>query len=338
MNKMLDVSILKDDDLKYNDDIAYIEGDDIYAETKDISPITYSSEQDYRNFVVNKLGTSEYSPELELDTCPLSVNNQQDCQSISESAYFEIKKDFLNQFKNVIINENDEITEQNFNKLKDYFYDGMIYYAITDTLVIPQTIYHYLNDETTINVKITVYNYAKRIKDYEIFKNFGKTVQNTLHFEYIPEICTFSKLKETKFGIFKALEDKYFDYNYLYINLPKEFYTNHIVDNKFLIYNTEESIYYGHSCANQTKLNVLAKDVAKNGLKKVIQFKLLKDGSLLPLFSNKRLLIAKYLGLPSIPACIISEPFASYDFSYYIKPEVNKEKLNEFLKPYFMIP
>lgn len=34
MNKMLDVSILKDDDLKYNDDIAYIEGDDIYAETK----------------------------------------------------------------------------------------------------------------------------------------------------------------------------------------------------------------------------------------------------------------------------------------------------------------
>lgn len=338
MSKMLDVSILKDEDLKYNDDIAYVEGDDIYAETKDISPITYSSEQDYRNFVVSKLGTSEYSPELELDTCPLNVNNQQDCQSISESAYFEIKKDFLDQFENVIINENDEITEQNFDKLKNYFYDGVIYYAVNDTLVIPQAIYHYLNDETPINVKITVYNYAKRIKDYEVFKNFGKTVQNTLHFEYIPEICTFSKLKETKFGIFKALEDKYFDYNYLYINLPKEFYTNHIVDNKFLIYNTEENIYYGHSCANQTKLNVLAKDVAKNGLKKVIQFKLLKDGSLLPLFSNKRLLIAKYLGLPSIPACIISEPFTGYEFSHYIKPEVNKEKLNEFLKPYFMIP
>ena len=41
-------------------------------------------------------------------------------------------------------------------------------------------------------------------------KILEKTVQNTLHFEYIPEICTFSKLKETKFGIFKALEDKYF--------------------------------------------------------------------------------------------------------------------------------
>lgn len=339
MPKMLDVSILEDDKVKYNDDIEYVEGDDIYATTKDISPMSYNAESNYTSYIIDKLGKSDYyAPKLVYEDIDLNVDDMSSIASQVSHIYVNFNKEVLSDFKNIDLNVDDEDTEEMREYLKDMDYDGITYFAQNDVISIPQSIYNYIINGNEINAKVSVYNIDKAIVNHDIFKNVKSIEIPKLNFSYIPNKIKYAKIEKSSGGTVFAPKDlSLSDRTYIYVDLPKDVYDKCIIDTRSLVYDIEKEYFCGHSNSNQTKMNVLCKDIATNGLSKVIQFKLLDDGYLVPYFSNKRFIISKYLGLPTIPACIIYDMNTYQTFTAYKYQQIDKKILNDLLKPYIIL-
>lgn len=246
---------------------------------------------------------------------------------------FRLTKEFLEFNKpNIMWNNSDASTSTNAVILSQDCYDGVKYFAKTDTLSVPLSIKLYLNSHTYIDVKCAVYNYPDRkIERPEFSTCKDKVDKPSLNFKFIPEEVSYSKF-----------EDNYYEFNQkdgtalFYTNLPVEYYSKCIIDNEFLAYNVNEGYYVGHSNSCEAKMNHLCYDIAKNGLQKPIQFFILKDGTLCPAWSNKRVLTALYLQLPTIPAVIISNPNVIDSRTIYKDSEDCRELMNKYLSPYFI--
>lgn len=340
--KMLDVSVLEDDKIRYNDDIAYVEGDDLYSTSPEEVPIDYTNSKDYSNYVVYQLGTQTYCPSMKYEDIDYTPGDLKYLTSMVECQQITLTKENLKDFDKVQITDYDPINDEMFEFLKNERYDGVCYYAETDTLIIPSTIQHYLERDGEVSVLITLYNMNNAIKKHSLFTERDYPTIPNLQFSYIPQTIKYSKLNiEMINGQIPApkssKEDLYFDFNYIYTNLPREYFKYIAIDSRALAYDINEEIFYGHSNSNQTKMNALCKDIAMNGFKSPIQLKLLSDGTLVSYFSNKRLLAGLYLNCPTLPVCIIYEPYINNRDIYHYLPTPNIEEMNKILYPYIIL-
>lgn len=337
--KALPISILEDKNLRYNPSISYEEGDDIYAEPKDWTVETYSNQINYLKYLVRKLALDLDNLDFSYKKINIAKNDLLDWCSKSEYLSITLKYEDLKQFKNINITEYEPITEEALNELLSRQECGLNYYGNKDTLQLPQVIKHFLQIRGELDVTILLFNMDlcenippclnKCKKDFEIPK---------LEFKYLPEKAIWSILKKEYYTLIPPPEKEgYFEHYALYTNLPKELYRNIIIENKILHYNITNKAFIGHVELNQTNLNFCCKDMAENLPREVIVLKLTNDGHFVCRLSYKQLLSSLYIGYPSIPVCIIVDPFTLYDFFIFKKKDIDLEKTKEFLKPYFLL-
>lgn len=322
--QMLKPSIELFESFPYNDDIEYLITDNL----------EYHSDIPYPNVEENKQVEELAQRELDMEYETIDFKQPGDLSHFSgvvEEVFIDFDSEVLENFENVFKDISDP--DLSVQSLKNLSYDGIRYYCKTDTLVVPSVLLDYVNSNRVINkCKISVYNYKyckQEIKD--LIK--CKTIEEPkLEFQFIPKEIKYAKIKEPVYT-----EDLENNVRALYMNLPREYYRKICLDNETLAYNINKECFIGHSNCNQTKLNHLCYDVAKNGFKKVIQLRLLEDGKLVPYFSNKRVLIAEYLDLPTIPVVIISNAFSySPDRILYYDSGIVRDLANKYLAPHFI--
>ena len=310
MIQMLTSEILKQN-IKYNDDIEYVAGDYIYAPTKDVCH-SELCDDDYIGYAVDYF--ANHCPPLCFQNSLYQKSNLK--YLTSNVNHIRIDLDFLilDDFKNIIINTFDKSFD--LTKICNDRYDGINYYAPTDTLEIPKIIKDRIDLGECINVNMAIYNIDKAIVNHSIFNNLEQSSVPNLNFDYISKNIKYSFFEKEYKTELKIKNQPTFYCQYQ--NLLNSDYKSIKTDYQTLAYDVQEGIFYGHSNANQTKLNVLCNDIAKNGLLKPIQMKKFKNGDITPYFSNKRFLIALYLNLPLIPICIITDDLYDDTFLNYM--------------------
>lgn len=272
----------------------------------------------------------------EIDRVEMEFTKGMDLRQYSGTAEvidLRLTKEFTeNNTDKIIWDSSDMNTNSNAVILSKDSYDGVKYFSKTDTFSIPTSMRTYLLKHTYIDVKCIVYNYSEKVTDRDIFSNCQNIKDlPKLDFKYIPKNIVYSRFKEKKY-IFNQENNT----SLLYINLPYEYYSKLTIDNEFLAYNINEGYYVGHSNCCESKMNHLCYDIAKNGILKPIQFFLGSKGSITPAWSNKRILSALYLGLPEIPAVIISNNNGIDPRILYKSGGDCTEMLNKYLSPYFI--
>lgn len=302
---------------RYNDDIEYLVGDDF----------NYKSDIEYPNTSINKLVESVAKEEIpfEYEEIDYEKADLSHLTGTVEEVYININEEFLSRFSEVHIAYTDSLME--IRKLKDASYDGISYYCKSDSLLIPSCIKDYILSRE-LKCKVSIYNYAFCKENLRGLFNCQIIDIPELKFIDIPKRIKYAKLKENKYIANK-------DSSILYLNLPREYYRKICCDNETLAYNINKQCFIGHSNCNQTKLNHLCYDIAKNGFQKIIQLKLLEDGRLMPYFSNKRVLMAEYLNLPTIPAAIVLDSYKIWQNFYYDSGNV-RNFARKYLEPYFI--
>lgn len=308
---------------KYNDDIEYLKSDDF----------SYKSEIEHPDTVINEMveGVAKEHLDFEYEMIDYKKADLSHLTGTVEEVELEITTDFFKNFANVEIDENDPITEENRIKLSQASYDGIRYYCKTDLLIVPQAIKSYIFKNNTLKCKVSVYNYKYcQEGKKKIFKCKDIKVPE-LKFTAIPKKINYAKLKKP---LYKILPN---GASVLYTNIPREYYTKICVDNETLAYNINKECFVGHSNCNQTKINHLCYDVAKNGFQKVIQLKLLDGGRLVPYFSNKRVLIGEYLNYPTLPVAIVLDMYSYPKNLLFYESEDMTSVANLCLEPYFIL-
>jgi len=254
----------------------------------------------------------------------IDIENFSEVTSIStevSSTYVTLDREFLNNH-NYFLNRSDDDLESTALRLKDEYYDGISHFINNgrEIYVIPISIFRYLSTKP-LNC---------RVSHYVRFKNAPK-----LDFQLIPKKIKYIYLTEKKFITYPS--DHSGTFSVLYMNLPKEYYKEVLVDFKTLAYDKDRSYYIAHSDSNQTKINHLTYDIATNGLQKVVQLKLLSGGRLTPYYSNKRFLALYYLNLPTIPVAIVLDSY-KYPEEFLLESQKDCSELaKKYLEPYFRI-
>lgn len=301
MTQMLTSEILKQN-IKYNDDIEYVAGDDIYAPTKDVCHSTYSNEEEYIGFIADKFANE--CPKLLFQEITFQSSNLEYMTSIVQHKNVLFDFLILEDFKNVVITSYD--TDISLDELCRDRYDSVNYYAMTDILEIPKKIKHFLDLGYTLPINVAIYNYKYAQVKHSIFNDITPiNCTPKIIFKYIPAKGKYSYFEKN--SMLKITHSKYATYSCKYQNLENKDFKKIITDCQTLAFDADEQIFYAHSNSNQTKVNVLCQDIAKEGLLKPIQMRLLKNDKMTPFLSNKRFLISCYLNLPKIPICIINK-------------------------------
>lgn len=121
---------------------------------------------------------------------------------------------------------------------------------------------------------------------------------------------------------------------YLCLNLPSEYYLTHYKEFEHLLYNTDTEEFESNGKI-QNCLQYLINDIAENGFLKPLIFKVNRNGQLRGIANKCRIMIARYLQLPTIPAVIVSYP----DEGYVNSQSGNYRNLAEkYLSPYLLLP
>lgn len=278
---------------------------------------------------LESLATSDECPEIEYEeiecSCPGIVHPKSNVQQIE----FELTKEMLDglEGKNLFICNQDAGILANAELLKDDFIDGVKYFAPTDTFVIPFAIKQFIEKNGKQKVHISIYNWDMRKIHRKEFSECTSVKLPKLKFKGFPKTIKMAKFKEKKY-----IPNKFC----LYINLPYEYYRNCVTDSEYLAYNINAGYYIGHSGCNESKLNHLVYDIAVNGLQQPIQFKILQNGNVMPLASNKRVLAAEYLGLPYIPAIVLLDQSPDKSYSWFYESKDVIDMANEMFAPYFI--
>ena len=329
MEKMLEPS-LELFSKPYNDNLKYIEGEigskDYTYNIGLLSPL---------NEVCENL--AQTAPIIFYEDIPFNKGNLSIFKSWCQNLTLDLTMKDFDDFQNVELSEDDPDDEPTALKLVNNTYDGVSYYSIYDTLQVPRSIYHYIEKHGHLTCQVTLYNYDRRIVDHKIFNQALTTCQiPELDFKYIPETIKYSKIGEHRTGHIRGKDGVL--YFYYYFNLPKEYYTKCInIDCRTCCYNVNKGYFVGHSNTNQTKLNHLCYDIANNGLKSVIQIKLLNNGNSMVYFANKREFMAHYLGYPTLPAVVIMDGWNLPLYKNLWKLESHAELANQLFNPYFLI-
>lgn len=317
----------------YNDDIKYEEGDKLDKHKAEFPDMELTTEL---NCICEYLPT-KLSPKLIYKETKFNKGGLSPYKSYVEYIPLTLTKEILDEFSgHIAINYNNNTDKDVAERLSQDTYDGLAFYGTTGTLALPQSMEKYIKDYGKLDCICAVYNYNLSPIKYPCFKNCKENIKiPDLNFKYIPETIKYAVLEEEEYGTLQGNKGKY---TYLFKNLPLEYYSKYIhIDSRTLAYSVEDDYFIGHSNSNQTKLNHLCYDVACNGLKKPIQLKLLEDGSSILYFSNKRQLMAQYLGVPSIPAIIILDNNKIPDYLCCYKPNFDcRDLANRLFNPYFL--
>lgn len=124
------------------------------------------------------------------------------------------------------------------------------------------------------------------------------------------------------------------DIFYLCINLPAEYYLTHYQEFEHLLYDTDINKFESKG-KSQECIQFLIDSIAREGFKKPLIFKINKNGQLRGIANKCRIMIARYLNLPTIPAIVVSYPDEGYVNSMSGDYRALAEK---YLSPYLLLP
>lgn len=146
----------------------------------------------------------------------------------------------------------------------------------------------------------------------------------------------YSKIKKSIFKEFNLGNNKY---QVFLTNIPYEYYRNHIIlKAPVFMYNYLQNKYTvginENDFDNNDSIETHIDSIVENGMFKSLNFRLLNKGNLLNIQSYNRLIIARILGLPSIPAYIVSGNDNSSD-DYFDLKDLSLYA-NEVFNPYFV--
>lgn len=334
----LPISILSDNTLKYNPSIHYEKGDNIYNTPIVHKLESYNDPISYRYYLARKLALDFSNIKIEELIINTKKINLKTYACKSEYFNLDFKVEFLKQFKNIILTTYEEVSESSLNSFLNNGHANMTYFGNTNTLILPKVIETYLYEKKVLNLTMLLFNMDLCINIPNCLKdcNLNFNIPD-IYLQYIPKVAIYSKIKDIQYGLIPPPESQYQEYYYLYTNLPKNLYKNIIIENKLLHYNITDKQFYGHLDLNLTNLSFRCKHLASNKLDEIIVLKITKDGYFVPLFSHRQLLASLYIDYPTIPVCIIVDPFILADCYIYKKNNINLKEIKEFLAPYILL-
>lgn len=334
--KPLSQEILKDNSLKYNPSINYEEGDNIYSEPIQFRRI-YSEPIHYRQYLARKFAL-DFFDNLEIETSLVNIKKRNLKEFCSKSEYFNInfKIEYLKQFKNII--ETDHAEAKDVENYLNNGHSDLVFFGNKNTLLLNKYIKAYLEEKKEVNLTMLLFNMNLCNDIPECLKECKINFEiPEIELKYLPNLAIYSKIKNIQYGLIPPPSEEYQEYYYVYTNLPRNLYKNIIIENKLLHYNITDEQFYGHVALNITNLNFCCKHLASNNLDEIIVLKITKDGYFIPILCYKQLLASLYIDYPSIPVCIIVDPFELYDYYIYKKNDINLKETKEFLAPYILL-
>lgn len=146
-----------------------------------------------------------------------------------------------------------------------------------------------------------------------------------------PKNTNYKVFKENKFGNIQIGGKNVM---YYFLNLPKEYYLTHYKYYDHLLYNTDTGRYQAFQKPD-IELQELINSIAEEGFRCPLLFYVNQSGMLKGICNKARLMIARYLDLPSIPAVIILAESAG-SFANSISGNL-REMAEKYLSPYIVL-
>ena len=314
MKKKLDPSIILLPGIKFNSELEYVEGDDIWNfDDTEVENEKYAQNESY--FQNEKFQYITYNNHPQISYLPFEFkkgNVGRFCSN-AQIIRLSLNKKTIKQFKNLHLTNSVDS-------------DGVHYIANTDTFVIDKKSYKELRKGNTL-FNVTLYNMDSYKGDYELLKNkFEVIVTPSFNLQHIPGRGVISIIREKKFLEVDGLK-------MVYLNLPSELYDSIVPINTAAVYNNTEK-EWTFEFKNSTAFNFYTYDIAKNGFKKPVAMRLNKDFTLSCIASYNKVVIAHYLGLSSFPVCIYVNLSQDRYEGEDLPTQGNKEGLRRLLEPY----
>lgn len=311
--KPLDPSIILLSGIKFNSEIEYVEGDDIWNfDDTEVNNENYLENENY--YQKEKLQYLAYTnhPKITYKPFHFQFQNLRHLYSNTQTINLELNKDSLKEFNNVLFSNNVDS-------------DGIHYIANTDWFVIDKETANNLTSKNK-EFSVTLYNMNLYNKDYSLFKNkFDIISVPDFELKYIPEN-----------GVISIMEEKYNPkINAVYLNFPKSLYKSLIILTTGVVFDYTNNRWL-FDFKNSTAFNFYTYDVAKNGFKKPVPLVLNKDWTFSSLASQNKVFLAQYLNLESFPVCIYLDK-QNLIWKGEDLPVTGDEKgIKDFLYPYII--
>lgn len=313
MKKMLPITILESDNIRYNSDLDYVDGDDIYKEKENKKIVIPDDKKElYINeYIINHV--NENHPKLIYNKEKLRIGKICEYTSIVERKKINLSYDLMNKIDNIFWCQGNELR----------------YYCDSDTILIPKKLKNDLFSGKQFNKIILIYNYDNAIKDHDFLKDCKIIEKTEPELKYLPDEITYTMF-EKEYGEF--IDNIYF----LYKNMPLDMLDNVNTFMYDVTINSRTSKRLFTSF-NLTKFNVYCYDVANYGIHNILPLNLNDDYSMTPINCSPRVIIAKLLNIPYIPVCIISSYYKKSSIDNYKQINVNLKKVQDFLYPDILI-
>lgn len=225
-------------------------------------------------------------------------------------------------FQPILIN----IPNKSFEELCSDKILGLRYFEDKKILLIPTIIDDVLDDnkDNYYNTVVSLYN----LSDNNMFNyNIPKKLPETF------PIISNAKISVIERKYHSSLENNIY---ILFDNLPQSLYNNVLIDEQGIMFDIDKNEYCTKTL-QQSELFEKIKFIASNGFSNPLEMLIKNDGTLLPIDCEEDFLIAMYLNLPSIPVAFISSNYENNLFIKKYQSNINKEKLQNILSPYFIL-
>lgn len=300
------------------------------------------------NFVEELISrTREYIPEIILENYRIdnsvNVNNlikKKQSVKIDRKRYPEVFKIFPDIIKNKL--KSGEIddslnykTIDEFTKLERIYkgYNLIEYHGSYNYWFITGCFIYLMNKFNPDSFYINFYNIGDMKS--EIFPELLNEPAHIPSLEYLKDLksldINYSVLQEKAYRI---VDCQGIEVYCLFVNLPYDYYKN-IKDMDYdIYYDFQEKEFYlsGNKYSEYTEL---INDIAENGIKNPLYLKI-KNGNIVDVQSSHgKLMIAKMLRLPSVPACLYLTANQTTPYENMFLDDKDKSVINKICEPYF---
>ena len=266
-------------------------------------------------------------------TCNIDKIFVDDLHQLSSQAYritTLVTKELLSEF-NIYINTIDSDSEEMAIILSKHEYDCICYYAHSDTLCVPISIYNHIMNENPIECVIHVFDCNMSNNNHKIFESVKYMESfNRLLFDLGDKSC--GLIGKFEYETYGTINKEDFSVHFSYINMPYQIYSKILMSPDYLYYDCNHDCYMFNEVTSYQSMNLICRQVLKDGIKTPILVKCTDDRKLIA-WSDIVLFISA-LYLPTIPVCLIYDRnlFDSFMFKYKTSEQIESSVINRMFK------
>lgn len=284
--------------------------------------------KDLENYII-KLFEEKNTPLLPQKEVEEFITKKSNLKGLTSADYYLASFSLNDLIKNK--------TEIFIDKERENFEALVTYFAKKNIIWIDETLYKYLsqNPDTVTDQQVLFLGLENALPvTNNLFPKIDSEKSLPKVKLYCPSKSCLTKFVENKYGSLTLNRQQIC---YYCLNLPREYFTSALAKWEELFYSFEDKAWKS-SKKPSSELSALIKSISKEGYLTPLCFTLTDKGQLLPLGCNTRLMLAKYLGMESIPAVIILSYLGENirEELFVNKIENQKVMAEEYLKPYVM--